>query len=159
MRESCTSGSVRGARGNSRPYRNQGPLVQPKIHNVHVLAGQPAELDYLIERRVADEPAVPVVLSIDGGPRGTRGPASARQDVFGGDFVNVAIDHRKLPRLDVYCREHEPNPALAQLLEGNILGQRSFDRGRVVEAGPVGGQLGRAENRVEPARAEEARRA
>ena len=22
MRESCTSGSVRGARGNSRPYRN-----------------------------------------------------------------------------------------------------------------------------------------
>jgi hypothetical protein len=24
MRESCTSGSVRGARGNSRPYRNEG---------------------------------------------------------------------------------------------------------------------------------------
>jgi len=23
MRESCTSGSVRGARGNSRPYRNR----------------------------------------------------------------------------------------------------------------------------------------
>ena len=25
MRESCTSGSVRGARGNSRPYRNKAP--------------------------------------------------------------------------------------------------------------------------------------
>jgi hypothetical protein len=27
MRESCTSGSVRGARGNSRPYRNRCCLV------------------------------------------------------------------------------------------------------------------------------------
>jgi hypothetical protein len=25
MRESCTSGSARGARGNSRPYRNRAP--------------------------------------------------------------------------------------------------------------------------------------
>src|ERR1700693_5071219 len=27
MRESCTSGSVRGARGNSRPYRNRREFV------------------------------------------------------------------------------------------------------------------------------------
>ena len=27
----------------------KAPLVQPKIHNVHVLAGQPAELEYLID--------------------------------------------------------------------------------------------------------------
>ena len=27
MRESCTSGSVRGARGNSRPYRNRREFI------------------------------------------------------------------------------------------------------------------------------------
>ena len=27
MRESCTSGSVRGARGNSRPYRDRRALI------------------------------------------------------------------------------------------------------------------------------------
>src|SRR3984893_8973116 len=33
MRESCTSGSVRGARGNSRPYRNE----RPPLHLLHLL--------------------------------------------------------------------------------------------------------------------------
>jgi hypothetical protein len=41
MRESCTSGSVRGARGNSRPYRNR------------FLRG--AEFDVFRERRASSE--------------------------------------------------------------------------------------------------------
>ena len=34
MRESCTSGSVRGARGNSRPYRNQAETAKALGLNV-----------------------------------------------------------------------------------------------------------------------------
>ena len=32
MRESCTSGSVRGARGNSRPYRNCNRHIVAAVH-------------------------------------------------------------------------------------------------------------------------------
>jgi hypothetical protein len=31
MRESCTSGSLRGARGNSRPYRNAPTINPPEV--------------------------------------------------------------------------------------------------------------------------------
>ena len=34
MRESCTSGSMRGARGNSRPYRNEFAAVHLSTYGV-----------------------------------------------------------------------------------------------------------------------------
>ncbi len=87
-----------------RDRSRQSPLFKPKIDNVDVLIGEPADFDDLIERRVADQSAVPIVLSLYRGPRETRRQASARQDVFGRDFVDVTIEDRKLRRLHVHCR-------------------------------------------------------
>ena len=63
----------------------QGPLVLPKIHNVHVLAGQPAELDYVVLTLIILVPVRPSRENAISMPRVRRNvcarrsrPASAR---------------------------------------------------------------------------------
>ena len=41
MRESCTSGSVRGARGNSRPYRNVAAPLRSSRSAFELVEGRP----------------------------------------------------------------------------------------------------------------------
>jgi hypothetical protein len=55
MRESCTSGSVRGARGNSRPYRDEGAS---KAGAISRCKSDPGKAERAAWKRVLREAAV-----------------------------------------------------------------------------------------------------
>ena len=130
---------------------------QIDLEDAHVLA-RAAMLEHVLERRVGDDPAVPIRLAVDLDRREARRERAARHDMVGADRLRLRVEILQIAGQHLHGADAQAHVARVEQVEIDKLDQRLAKRGGVIDADRFGRAL-RAEQGRGDARGEEARHA
>ncbi len=111
------------------------PAKRSTIKNA--FAVRPAPVDDQIERRIADNSAVPIGFAVDNRPWKPRRQAAAGDDMIRRQVVDIAVEDLELPARHIDGANQQAHRARLERREVDILRNQLPHRRRIVIADPV----------------------